>query len=155
MYSTAFVIIAAVCGILRVGCPAIAGPDEACAWLAQARLDGRSGWLCCQNRTLSVQDGVIVGRRRGVTDECAAALATSAEPKTAVQVGGTRSMSLAEAVIVTIGLVIFSFVVCTAPCGGLYFLLRARLQTPPKVEASDSESSHEYEEMAPAETLHL
>ena len=80
------VVVLLAAAISTLAYPAVVGPDDACRWLAAEQL-GNSGWLCCQNRTLSVQDGLIVGRRRGLTGFCDELLqASTSLPRTAVQV---------------------------------------------------------------------
>ena len=55
----------------------VPGPDTSCIYLPLLRT---VGWWCCANRTLSLEDGALVGRRWG-TGHCERAMALAAQAK--------------------------------------------------------------------------
>ena len=139
--------------------PAVVGPDEACRWLAAKQLE-ESGWLCCTNRTLTVQDGRIVGRRRGLTGFCADLLEeeSTLEPLPAVQVGGTGWLNLYETIFLVLALFLLSFVTTVLPVYGVYLCWLGRAVVPVALPVSDmSETASQFEYIDPAayKTLEL
>ena len=100
--------------------PPVVGPDNTCVWLG---IRPSTGWICCQNRTLSVEDGEIVGRRHGVIGHCQDALqaeGTSLPLRQQPQ----RGLTVVEAVIVSIAIVLLCFTVLGAPAVLIYNYMR-------------------------------
>ena len=137
--------------------PTVVGPDAGCRWLDALELE-EGGWLCCNNRTLTVQDGRIVGRRRGTTERCDAAAEARTGLPMVPQHGGS-ALTPAGAFFASLGLTLFAAVVTIAPVLGVYYLYRARRERARVVAQpatpSDSESTLGYVEMSKLQGVHL
>ena len=137
------------------GFPAVVGPDEGCHWLEALQLE-EGGWLCCANRTLTVQDGRIVGRRRGVTERCDAAVPGTSGPRLARAPSGGK-LTPAAAFIVSLGITLLGFLLTVIPVVGLYHLYRGRREQAAAVQVAEDDASilSGYMGLGPVKTLRV
>ena len=131
---------------MGAGSSVLGQADSGCQFLELQRGDG---WWCCANRTLSVHQDMIVGRRHGVTDKCSVFLSnrTTLVPTSTVAMG---EIDLFCSLIISITVVLIAFAICAVPfvtcvCWCRHRAARRQLQLSAPVFANEDGESGEYD----------